>query len=194
MVPRLMCLVSSTDDLSLLPALVGAGVDCFQVRDKSLSGRALVRLTSVVLDAGVPVVVNDRADVALAAGAHGVHLGAADVDPASVRRFAASLMVGVTCRDEAEVRAAAAAGADYAGVGPVFASSSKEGLPSPLGVGGIGRAVAGGLPVIGIGGITAGGARGVVEAGAVGVAVIGAIWNAPDPVAAARGLAEAVRP
>lgn len=193
MVPRLMCLVSSADDLRLLPALVAAGVDCFQVRDKSLSGRGLVRLTAAVLQAGVPVVVNDRADVALAARAHGVHLGASDVDPASVRRFASSLLVGVTCRDEAEVRAAADVGADYAGVGPVFASSSKADLPVPLGLTGLGAAVGGGLPVIGIGGISVGAARSVVEAGAVGVAVIGAIWGAVDPVAAAGALATAVR-
>ena len=90
MVPRLMCLVSSTDDLSLLPALVDAGVDCFQVRDKTLSGRSLVRLTTVVLETGATVVVNDRADVALAAGAHGVHVGASDVDARDVRRFAAA--------------------------------------------------------------------------------------------------------
>ncbi|GAB2975377.1 thiamine phosphate synthase [Nocardioides montaniterrae] len=184
--------MSSADDLTLLPSLVSAGVDCFQVRDKSLSGRALVALTTRVLAAGATVVVNDRADVALAAGAHGVHLGAADVDPRSVRRFAASLMVGVTCRDENAVRAARAAGADYAGVGPVFSSSSKAGLPAALGLSGLGSAVAGGLPVIGIGGITAASAGDVVAAGARGVAVIGGIWGTPDPVASARSLAAAL--
>lgn len=190
--PKLMCLVSSADDLALLPALVTAGVDCFQVRDKSLSGRQLVRLTCRVLDAGVTVVVNDRADVALAAGAHGVHVGAADLDPHDVRRIAATLMVGVTCRDETEVRSAAASGADYAGVGPVFATTSKADLPEPLGVGGLGNVTASGLPVVAIGGIDARNVASVVEAGAHGVAVIGGIWREPDPVAAARALAEAV--
>jgi thiamine-phosphate pyrophosphorylase len=187
-----MCLVSSADDLALLPALVGAGVDCFQVRDKELSGRELVRLTCRVLAAGVTVVVNDRVDVALASGAHGVHVGAADLEARDVRRIASALIVGVTCRDEGEVRAAGAAGADYAGVGPVFASSSKADLPAPIGLSGLGNAVAGGLPVIGIGGIDVRNVRSVGEAGAAGVAVIGSIWRAPDPVAAAGALVSAM--
>jgi thiamine-phosphate pyrophosphorylase len=233
-----MCLVSSTDNLSLLPALAMAGVDTFQVRDKTLERPGLIELTAHVM-ALVPaarVIVNDRIDVALMIGANGVHLGASDmgvadarrlVDRASGRRFLmGSFLIGATCRTAAEVAAAAAAGADYAGVGPVFATNSKAGLPSPLGLdgltavlgsraGGAGRALRVGtnfgsaekeigtnteaaakpsrLPVLGIGGITIDNAAGVMAAGADGVAVIGGIWNAPDPVAAARALAAAVR-
>jgi thiamine-phosphate pyrophosphorylase len=239
LIPRLMCLVSSTDNLSLLPALAMAGVDTFQVRDKTLERPGLIELTAHVM-ALVPaarVIVNDRIDVALMIGADGVHLGASDmavadarrlVDRAAGRRFLMGpFLIGATCRTSGDVAAAAAAGADYAGVGPVFATTSKAGLPSPLGLDGLTAAVGGSagevgralrvgtnfgpadakigtnteaagkrsaIPVLGIGGITTDNAAGVVAAGADGVAVIGGIWNAPDPVAAARALAVAVQP
>jgi len=198
MLPRLMCLVSAQDDLGLLPALVEAGVDGFQVRDKVLGGGALVALTRRVLalaaaaGTGVTVVVNDRLDVALAAGAHGVHLGAEDLAVADARRLAPDLLIGATCRSAADVLAARRAGADYAGVGPVFATGSKTGLPAPMGTVGLGSATAAGLPVLGIGGIEPSNVAGVVAAGAQGVAVIGGIWRAGDPVEAARRIAESV--
>lgn len=194
MLPRLFCLVSGSDDLTLLPALRAAGVDGFQVRAKEYAGRALLDLTLSVMAAvpGATVVVNDRLDVALAAGADGVHLGAGDLPVHAARRLAPRLLVGATCRTRAEVEAAAGAGADYAGFGPVFATTSKLGLPAPLGPGAL-AAAAGVLPLVGIGGVDAGGAVAAREAGAHGVAVIGGIWAAPDPVAAARALAGAVR-
>jgi thiamine-phosphate pyrophosphorylase len=205
--PRLMCLVSSTDNLSLLPALAMAGVDTFQVRDKTLERPGLIELTAHIM-ALVPaarVIVNDRIDVALMIGADGVHLGASDMAVADARRLAdrasgrrflmGPFLIGATCRTSADVAAAAAAGADYAGVGPVFATTSKEGLPSPLGPEGLAAAAGGNaIPVLGIGGITTDNAAGVVAAGADGVAVIGGIWSASDPVAAARALAAAVGP
>ncbi len=190
-IPRLFCLVSDRDDLTLLPALARTGVDGFQVRAKDLSTRALVALTGRVLEAVAPhdacVVVNDRVDVALAAGAHGVHLGADDLDVAAARRIAPGLMVGATCRDRPAVLAAAAAGAAYAGFGPVGASVSKAGLPAPLGTAALADA-AGVLPLIAIGGIAAPEARAARAAGAHGIAVIAAIWRQPDPVTAAKEL------
>lgn len=195
-VPRLMCLVSDQDDLSLLPALAEVGVDAFQVRAKSLGGRELMRLADrvalAVRPAGARVIINDRLDVALAVGADGVHLGAADVDVAAARRIAPDLLIGATCRTRAAVEAAAADGADYAGFGPVFASASKDGLPEPPGVDAVGTA-AGVLPLVAIGGITTANVAPVVAAGADGIAVIGGIWHPPDPVAAAKKLASALR-
>ncbi|WP_183094765.1 thiamine phosphate synthase, partial [Nocardioides stalactiti] len=109
-VPRLTCLVSDLDDLGLLPALVDAGVDAFQVRAKTLGGRPLTALTERVIAAARPagalVVVNDRLDVALAAGADGVHLGATDLPVRAARRIAPGLLVGATCRSRAEVEEA----------------------------------------------------------------------------------------
>ncbi len=193
--PRLFCLVSARDDLSLLPEIAAAGVDGFQVRDKDATTAELVELTRIVLravrPAGVMVVVDDRLDVALASGADGVHLGAGDLPVADARRVSPDLVVGATCRDAAAVARAAQDGATYAGFGPVFETSSKAGLPAPLGTGAIGAAT-GVLPLIAIGGIDAAGARRCRDAGAHGVAVIGAIWRDPDPVRTAKELVAAV--
>lgn len=194
-VPRLFCLVSDADDLSLLPALADAGVDGFQVRAKDLTTRDLVALTRAAIDAVRPydarVLVNDRLDVALAAGADGVHLGADDLAVADARRLAPELMVGATCRTRAGAEAVAADGADYAGFGPLFATTSKDGLPAPLGVDVLHEA-AGVLPLVAIGGLSAPTAADARAAGAHGVAVIGAIWRQPDPLAAAKELVAAV--
>lgn len=193
--PRLFCLVSSDDDLALLPALAEAGVDGFQVRDKDATARELIELTRVVRGSvepyGAVVVVDDRLDIALATGAAGVHLGVDDLPLAAARRLAPDLLVGATCRSRADVEAAAAAGADYAGFGPVFATRSKADLPAPLGVRAV-SAAAGVLPLIAIGGIDASTAGPVRAAGAHGVAVIGSIWRHPDPVQAAKELIAAV--
>ena len=178
--PRIFCLVSSTDDLSALSDLADLGVDGFQVRDKDVTTSELVELTRVVLAAvrpsGAMVVVDDRLDVALATGADGVHLGADDLTVADARRIAPDLVVGATCRDRGAVERAAGAGASYAGFGPVHHTSSKAGLPAPLGPAAIGAAT-GLLPLVAIGGIDA---------------VLGAIWRQPDPVAAAKELVAAV--
>jgi len=194
-IPRLTCLVSERDDLSLLPVLVDAGVDGFQVRAKSLDGRALTalaeRVVAAVRTAGALVLVNDRVDVALAAGADGVHLGRVDLPVAAARRIAPDLVVGATCRTRAEVEAAARDGAAYAGFGPVYATASKQGLPDPLGPAAI-SAAAGVLPLVAIGGVDASRVAGVVAAGAHGVAVIGGIWRQPDPVSAAKELVAAL--
>ena len=193
--PRLFCLVDATDDLSLLPRLASAGVGGFQVRAKALDDRDLLALTLRVRDAveehDALVVVDDRMDVALAAGAAGVHLGARDLPVADVRRVAPDLLIGVTCRSRVDVVAARAAGADYAGFGPVFATASKAGLSEPLGVAAV-SAAKGVLPLVAIGGIDATGAASARAAGAHGVAVIGAIWRRHDPLVAARELLTAV--
>lgn len=195
--PRLFCLVSDADDLGLLPVLVAAGVDGVQVRAKHATTRELVALTRAVqaalapAPARVPLVVDDRLDVALATGADGVHLGADDLAVADARRLAPGLLIGATCRCRPDVERAARDGADYAGLGPVRATTSKAGLPAPLGVEAV-TASAGVLPLIAIGGIDAPTARAVRAAGAHGVAVIGSIWHPPDPVAAAKELVTAV--
>ena len=192
---RLFCLVSATDDLDLLEDVAAAGVAGFQVRDKDATSRELVALTRLVLaavrPAGATVIVDDRLDIALAAGADGVHLGADDLSIADARRVAPHLVIGATCRHAEAVVRAAADGATYAGFGPVFATASKAGLPAPLGLDAIRRAT-GVLPLVAIGGIDAAGARECRDAGAHGVAVIGSIWRHPDPVAAAKELVTAV--
>lgn len=199
MLPQLFVLLDQSTPRDLLAPLADAGVRGFQVRDKSLSTAELLALTGQVIDAvrpyGAQVVVNDRLDVALAAGADGVHLGADDLPVRTARdladRAAPGLLVGATCRTRAAVVEAADDGADYAGFGPVFASASKTGLPDPLGADAV-RAAAGVLPLVAIGGIDATNAGTVRAAGADAVAVIGAIWREPDPVQAAKELVTAV--
>jgi thiamine-phosphate pyrophosphorylase len=195
MLPHLFCLVDATDDLDLLPDLARVGVDGFQVRAKGLADRDVLALTTLVVGAvrphGAVVVVNDRVDVALAARADGVHLGAEDLPVRAARALGPDLLVGATCRDRSAVAAARADGADYAGFGPVGASGSKAGLPAPLGVGALTTA-ADVLPLVAIGGIDAATAAAARVAGAHAVAVIGAIWRRPDPVGAAEELVAAV--
>ena len=194
--PRLFCLVSSRDDLALLPALAEAGVDGFQVRDKDATTRELIALTSRVrsLVGDACVVVDDRCDVALATQADGVHLGADDLPVKVARRLAPGLLIGATCRSGTALAAARSAGADYAGFGPIHATASKVGLPAPLGLDALSAAATEQpeLPVIAIGGIDVAQARAARAAGAHGVAVIGSIWRDPDPVKAAKELVAAV--
>ncbi|UUZ60261.1 thiamine phosphate synthase [Nocardioides sp. B-3] len=195
MLPHIFCPVSATDDLDLLEDLAVAGVAGFRVRDKDATTSELVALTRLVLAAvrpsGAMVIVDDRLDVALATGADGVHLGADDLSVADARRLAPDLVIGATCRNAEAVHRAAVDGATYAGFGPVFATESKAGLPTPLGVDAITGAM-GVLPLVAIGGIDADRARRCIDAGAHGVAVIGALWRHPDPLAAAKELMTAV--
>ncbi|WP_447645569.1 thiamine phosphate synthase [Nocardioides zeae] len=198
-VPRLTIIVAPSDPLELVGGLAArgpAGTVGFQVRAKEATTAELLALTAAVLaaarPAGARVLVDDRLDVALAAGADGVHLGADDLPVARARAVAdraagPGFLVGATCRDRDAVVAARAAGADYAGFGPVAATSSKAGLPDPLGVHALHRA-AGVLPLVAIGGITPDLARAAVTAGAHGVAVIGSVWRQPDPLDAAEAL------
>lgn len=171
-------------------------VDAVQVRAKQARDRDVVlwtrRLVAALGSRGTRVLVNDRLDLALAAGAHGVHLGQDDLTVADARRLApAGFLVGATCRGPEHAVAARADGADYAGVGPVHPTSTKEGLPDPLGLDLL-AATAREIPAIAIGGITADRVRDVMAAGAHGVAVVAAVWKNPDPPLAAREIAELV--
>jgi thiamine-phosphate pyrophosphorylase len=144
--------------------------------------------------AGATCLVNDRADVALAVEADGVHVGAEDLPLAIVRRVVGpDLLVGGTARDPVTAQRLVDEGASYLGVGPTFATTSKPGLPDPIGVEGV-RAVAAAVdvPVIAIAGVSAQRVDEVMAAGAWGVAVIGAIADAPDPHSATHEMMLAV--
>jgi len=133
--------------------------------------------------AGATLVVNDRADIATAIGADGVHLGADDLPVRAVRAIVGpGALIGATCRDVEAARRAEAEGADYLGVGPAFATSTKSGLPEALGPAGVARvAAAVRVPVIAIGGVNVERAVALIEAGAWGVAVCGAVFATADP-------------
>ncbi|MFC8502858.1 thiamine phosphate synthase [Pedococcus sp. NPDC057267] len=208
-VPRLHVLTDTRDGRDPLPCVAGAlqaahtvGASiAVQVRHKSATDRELFQLTrrvvAMVAETGPPrcwVVVDDRVDVALAAGAHGVHLGAHDLPVDVARHLAADrLRVGGTARDPAGARVLVDSGVAYLGVGPCFETRTKRGLPAPLGVQRLGEvARAASVPVVAIGGVDAGRAAALVRAGAHGVAVVSAVSEAADPQAATARLLEAV--
>ena len=177
-------------DLTLIEQarlLAGAGVRVAQVRCKRALGRAAwesVRdAVDVLRKAGVVALVNDRVDWALLSGADGVHLGDEDLPPAEARRLLGpERIVGVTVRGTVGAREAAAAGATYVGLGPVFATRTKK-VPAPvLGLEGLRREVRGiSLPVVAIGGISLEVVGAVARTGVHGVAVVSDLWSGGNP-------------
>jgi len=142
--------------------------------------------------AGVKLLVNDRIDIAMAIAADGAHVGASDLPVAAVRKLLGpGCLIGATVRSPVQARQAVAGGADYIGVGPCYGTSTKDGLPPPLGVAGL-AAITPLARAVAIGGITIQRVPAVMAAGAHGVAVVGAVADAPDPAAALAGLLAAV--
>jgi thiamine-phosphate pyrophosphorylase len=153
------------------------------------------RVRALCAEAEATCLVNDRLHIALAVGADGGHVGALDLPVEAARRVLGPYAIlGATAREPAAAKAAVDAGASYLGVGPAYATTTKDGLPPPIGVEGV-AAVAGAVnvPVIAIAGVTAERIPELRAAGAHGVAVIGALSTAPDPVAATRELRDALR-
>jgi thiamine-phosphate pyrophosphorylase len=180
-------------------AAAGAGLDFVQLREKDLPGGALIELAREIVAAvaGTParVLVNGRPDVALLAGAHGVQLPADGLPVAEVRRAFGTLLVGASCHDVGEARAAAAAGAALVVFGPVFATPGKEARAQGLDA--LSRVVlAVQVPVYAIGGIEPDSAARVVSTGAAGLAAIRPFLDrdAGDAVRAFKSGAAAARP
>ncbi len=183
---------------SIMAAAVAGGVSLVQVREKGLDTRAFLDEALLIRDLlephGVPLIVNDRLDVALACGAAGVHVGQHDLPCAAVRRLAGpGMLIGVSVSTVAEAIAAERDGADYLGVSPVFATPTKTDTPAATGLQGLRQIRAAvRLPLVAIGGMHVGNAAEVVGAGADGVAVVSAIMSAADPQHAAAALRRAV--
>lgn len=177
---------------------VDGGATVLQLRLKGAGGKEYVQaaeqLVELCAGRGVPLIVNDRADVAAAAGAAGAHLGQDDL-PISLARavFGPGMLLGASCDTLAEVEAAARDGADYAGLGPVFPTSSKADAGPVLGLDGCAAVAAEApIPVVAIGGIGPDNAEAVIRAGAAGVAVLSAVCAAASVRAACEALREAV--
>lgn len=176
---------------------------CLQVRLKPRGQRVetdeIVRVARMARrvcdDANIPLVVNDRVDVALVAGADGVHLGQTDLPIAEARRLAGDrLFVGISTHDLEQVRIACAAGADYLGFGPVFATSTKDNPDAVQGVATLREAVAScSIPIVAIGGITLAQAPSVAATGVAAICAISAVNEALDRGAAARTIRECIR-
>jgi len=199
--PKILRLVAITDDaedrrkdlVERVVAAVRGGATSVQVRLKSAAPREVVEITRSIMSAvSVPVIVNDRADIALAAGAAGVHVGEADLPVTAIRRFApGDFIIGASLGGDADL--ANAKDADYVGIGPVYGSDSKSDAGAAIGVEGFKRLAAlVAHPAVAVGGITADKALQITVAGAAGVAVINAIFKAADPESATRAIADAI--
>jgi thiamine-phosphate pyrophosphorylase len=197
---RTLCLVvdRACDRHPLVPtvaAVVEAGVDWVQLRDRALEGADWLSWAQDVAAAarGAEILVNRRVDVALAIAACGVHLGFDAISPAEAAALLpAGSRIGVSAHSPEEVRAAQAAGATYAHLAPVWDPLSKPRERPALGPGILAEACASGLPVLAQGGVSADRCAEVLGAGAAGVAVTGDLLLADDPVAATRALRAAL--
>jgi len=189
-------LLKGRDAVTVCRAAVQGGATMIQVRWKDGVPAEILELTRALVDAlTVPVLVNDRADIALAAGAAGAHLGWDDPPLDALRQhLPAGFLLGLSVGSPEEA-ARAPVTADYWSVGPCFATPTKQDAGPALGPEGfaaLARLAPEGTPVVGIGGVTASNASSIIEAGATGVAVVGAVIAASNPEAAARTLRQSI--
>jgi|SRR4051794_415917 thiamine-phosphate pyrophosphorylase len=182
------------------------GATVIQLRDKNSTTRAMIGRAqeikaslALLTRPGAAFLINDRVDVALATGAHGVHLGQDDMGAADARRLLGpAAIIGLSVKTIGEAAAAPLEELDYVGIGGVFATTSKDNPGAPIGAAGLARVIealrarAPDFPVCAIAGISEKNAAEVIAAGADGVAVISALAKAPDPEAAARELCRIV--
>lgn len=180
--------------VDLVEAAVRGGVTLVQLREKTLDTRTFIkeaqRLKNILSSCRVPLLINDRVDVALAAGADGVHIGQSDMPLDDARRLMGpDAIIGLSLESVQDAENIRGAPVDYVAASPVFATPTKTDTAQPLGLEGVRamrRLVT--LPLVAIGGIHAGNLKTVMDAGADGVAVVSAILGAEDPEQAARAL------
>lgn len=185
--------------IQAVEAAIKGGVTMVQLREKKASAGEFFALAKELLaltrPLGVPLIINDRLDIALAAGAEGLHIGQSDLPLKEARRIAGDdFIIGVSAAAPEDALEAERDGADYIGAGAVFPTGSKADVSAVIGLGGL-RAICGAvkIPVAAIGGIGPGNAPAVMEAGASGVAVISAILSQPDIQEAASILRRCLR-
>jgi thiamine-phosphate pyrophosphorylase len=185
--------------LDLAGAVAAGGATLVQLRDKVSDTATMIEearaMKAVLAPFGVPLIVNDRVDVALAARADGVHIGQDDMSVEEARRrLGPAPFLGLSVRTVEQAQAAPLALLDYVGIGGVYATVSKSSGKTPIGIEGLRRVVRafrhriGNFPTCGIAGITAANAEAVIAAGADGVSVISALSHASDPETSARAL------
>ncbi|MGH9403800.1 MAG: thiamine phosphate synthase [Terriglobia bacterium] len=176
---------ASRSPAEVTDSLLAAGVRLIQYRGKKSTARetyaAALTLAARIQSAGGTLIVNDRADIALAAGADGVHVGQEDLPASMARRILSSKMIGLSTHSIEQVKQANLAPVDYIAFGPIFATGSKEKPDPVVGLSGLAEArKATQKPLVAIGGITLENARSVIDAGADSVAVVSALLSAPD--------------
>jgi thiamine-phosphate pyrophosphorylase len=178
----------------VVAAAVQGGVTCVQLREKQLGTREFLAqaliLKALLAPQGIPLVINDRIDIALACGADGVHLGQNDLPADEARKLLPpGVVIGWSVESMDDVQQSAALPVDYLGVSPIFSTPTKTDTKDPWGLEGLAVVrAATPLPLVAIGGVHAGNARDVLRAGANGLAVVSAICAAGDPQAAAAAL------
>ena len=179
--------------VEVVASAVQGGVTMVQLREKTATTREFLEearsLKALLQPLGIPLIINDRVDIALAVEADGVHVGQKDMPVAMVRSMIGpGKIIGLSITNHEQVARPDAALPDYLGMGPLYAQTTKADASTPLGVEGF-RALraATGKPVIAIGGLNAGNSGPVLAAGANGLAVVSAIVSAEDPRAAAAG-------
>ena len=189
---RSLCLGRPLEDV--VYAAVRGGAGAVQLREKHASSREFLELARALVSRiqplGIPLIINDRADIALASGAAGLHVGQSDLPPDDARRLMGpDAIVGLSVETPEELAEAAAFDIDYAGISPIFATPTKTDTHAPWGLDGLKKArAASRLRLVAIGGIHGSNARDVVAAGADSLAVVSEICSAPDPAAAAENL------
>jgi thiamine-phosphate pyrophosphorylase len=176
--------------------LLDGGAQILQLRMKGATAAAMLavvdELRPLCARRDATLIVNDRLDVALSGGAHGVHLGQDDLPLADARTLApAPFLIGISTHDEQQARAALAGGADYIGFGPCFATTTKENPDPVVGLERLAAVCKLSIPVVAIGGITLDRVPDIVRAGAAAAAIISAVNHSPDPTAAARAVTAA---
>lgn len=186
-------LIGNRSLVEVVESAIANGVTMVQLRDKTASGAALFdtgrRLLAITRRHAVPLIINDRLDVMLALDADGVHVGEHDLPLERVRCLAPGKIVGYSVQTLAHLRRAEAAGVDYVGVGPVFATPTKSDAAPALGIEGLRQITAAArVPCVAIGGITAENAAPVAGTGVAGICVISAILGAADTAQAVRRL------
>ena len=183
----------------MVAAAVQGGVTCVQLREKHLNTRDFlaqaVRLKQLLGPHGIPLVINDRIDIALACGAEGVHLGQSDMPVEQARQLLPpEVFIGWSVETLADVSRSATLPVDYLGVSPIYATPTKSDAASPWGLEGLRQVrAATALPLVAIGGIHVGNAAELLQAGADGLAVVSALCAASDPCEAAAAFSAVMR-
>jgi thiamine-phosphate pyrophosphorylase len=187
-------LAKGKSTLDILEAAVEGGVTCVQIREKEGSIREFLTEALAVRNLlkrfGIPLIINDRLDVALAVNADGVHLGQTDMPLQAARRIVGkSMLIGISAESIEDAVKAQKGGADYVSVSPVFSTPTKTDTAPPLGLEGLRKIrTTVKAPLVGIGGINSENVESVIQSGADGVAVVSAIVCADNPKEAARRL------
>ncbi len=203
--PYLLYLVTDRD-LSLgrplvevVAAAVRGGVTCVQLREKNCTGREFlqqaIKLKTLLAPLKIPLIINDRIDIALAVDADGVHLGQHDLPLADARRLLGpERLIGISAETLQDALEAEQNGADYIGISPVFSTPTKTDTAQALGLEGIRKIrQQTSIPLVAIGGINNGNAAQIIQAGADGIAVVSAIMSAVVPDQAAKELLQIIK-